>query len=103
MPRTATRSTEKEIKILRRFVGVFCRQRHGTRRGELCGECRGLLGYAEARLDACPMDPKPRCKDCPVHCYEDEYRRRIREVMKFSGMHFVKRGRLDWLVRYFMS
>ena len=31
-----------------------------------------------------------------------EYRAKIKEVMRFSGIYFVKRGRLDWLVRYFM-
>jgi hypothetical protein len=47
------------------------------------------------------MDPKPKCKDCPVHCYKSEYRRRIKEVMRFSGIYFVKRGRVDWLIKYF--
>jgi len=47
------------------------------------------------------MAPKPKCKDCPVHCYKIEYRRRIKEVMRFSGIYFVKRGRVDWLIKYF--
>ena len=55
------------------------------------------------RLDRCPQDPKPKCKDCAVHCYKPEYRRRIRAVMKFSGLYFVKRGRVDWLWKYFWS
>ena len=28
-------------------------------------------------------------------------RKRVREIMKYSGMHFVKRGSVDWLVKYF--
>jgi len=67
-----------------------------------CESCNELLEYALLRLEKCPFDPKPKCKDCKVHCYKDDYRQRIREVMKFSGIHFVKRGRLDWLFKYFL-
>jgi len=92
---------DKQLRILRKFIEVYCREKHDTAAGRLCGDCAGLLDYAAGRLAKCPMDPKPKCKDCPVHCYEQSYRDRIKEVMKFSGMYFVKRGRLDWLIRYF--
>ena len=87
--------------MLERFVGVYCQRKHGTAEGSLCEECADLLDYARQRLARCPFDPKPKCKDCKVHCYRGDYRDRIRDVMKFSGMHFIKRGRVDWLVRYF--
>jgi hypothetical protein len=98
-----TGQIKKQQRLLRRFVQVFCTHHHETPSGELCEQCDDLLGYAAARLAACPMDPKPKCRDCPVHCYRPDYRRRIREVMKFSGMHFVRRGRVDWLVKYFLA
>ncbi len=91
------------LRILTRFVEVYCQAHHGRRRDELCPECADLLAYASDRLTRCPLDPKPKCKACPVHCYRPECRERIREVMRFSGMHFVKHGRLDWLIRYFWS
>lgn len=94
---------KRERDTLRKFIQVFCNQKHGTEKQTLCEECRDLLAYAEERLERCPLDPKPKCKNCPIHCYKAEYRQRIREVMKFSGIYFVKRGRLDWLVRYFIS
>lgn len=43
----------------------------------------------------------PACKNCTVHCYAPEMRQRIRQVMKFSGIYFIKCGRLDWVWRYF--
>jgi predicted amidophosphoribosyltransferase len=89
--------------MLETFVGVFCQRNHGSGRGELCGQCQELLAYATQRLARCPLEPKPKCKDCHIHCYGEPYRSRIRQVMKFSGIHFVKRGRLDWLVRYFLN
>ena len=93
----------KDLYVLTRFVEVYCDRKHATAGGALCPECRELLEYAAGRLHACPYDPKPKCKECKTHCYAPERRQRIREVMKFSGMHFVKRGRVDWLVKYFLS
>jgi hypothetical protein len=69
----------------------------------VCQSCRELLIYAEERLARCPYDPKPKCKHCPTHCYKPAMRVRIREVMKFSGMYHIRRGRVDWLIRYFLA
>jgi hypothetical protein len=102
--------TERDLAVITRFIEVFCEKNHKSHQqhaaarpadGGLCDECRDLLNYAADRLARCPMDPKPKCKDCPVHCYKPEYRRRIQEVMRFSGIYFVKRGRVDWLIKYF--
>ena len=67
----------------------------------LCTDCRELLVYAIARRRACPLDPKPACKDCPIHCYKPERRAEIRKIMRFSGRHLILRGRLDLLWHYF--
>jgi len=98
-----TRHIEEHMHILRRFVEVYCRSHHspGSPPGP-CAECQDLLHYARRKLERCPYDPKPTCKECPTHCYKKEYRQRVREVMRYSGLYFVKRGRLDWLVRYFL-
>ena len=95
--------TAREEKMLRRFLAVYCRTRHGRKRSKLCRECMDLERYALDRLRRCPYDPKPQCRKCSTHCYNPEYRRRIRDVMRFSGIWFVKRGRVDWLIRYFMT
>jgi hypothetical protein len=91
----------RKAKTLAAFVEVYCRQKHHTS-GRLCESCATLLEYALAHLTKCPFEGR-KCKDCPVQCYQEPYRTQIREVMKFSGMHFVRRGRLDWLVRYFLG
>ena len=94
---------ERELRVLRSFTAVYCRAHHRPGGGGLCGACAELLAYARGRLQACPYDPKPKCKHCPTHCYKPELRQRVREIMRFSGMYFVRRGRLDWLVRYFLT
>jgi len=93
----------RELAVVRAFIGVYCRAHHAVAPGELCGDCSALLAYASARLRHCPYDPKPACKRCPAHCYRLSERARMKAVMRFSGMHFVKRGRLDWLAKYFLS
>ncbi|MBN2082114.1 nitrous oxide-stimulated promoter family protein [bacterium] len=97
------RRVERELGILRRFTAVYCRAHHGREGSGLCAECAALLEYAHGRRQACPYDPKPKCKRCPTHCYQPALRRRVREVMRYGGMYFVRRGRLDWLVRYFLN
>ena len=96
-------SPDKQLQMLTKFIEVYCGKKHRTADEQLCDECAELLDYAADRLTKCPMDPKPKCKDCTVHCYDAAHRARIKEVMKFSGMYFVKRGRLDWLVKYFLN
>ncbi|RJP80156.1 MAG: nitrous oxide-stimulated promoter family protein [Candidatus Zixiibacteriota bacterium] len=91
----------REAVILGKFIGVYCRNIHKTT-GRICPECRQLQEYALRRLELCPYDPKPACRRCPTHCYAPDYRARIRRVMKHSGIHFVLRGRLDWLIKYFL-
>ena len=100
-PAPAQAKKAQDLATLEKFVAVYCHKKHRTPKGRLCAECNDLLTYARERLAKCPMDPKPKCKDCPTHCYADAYRRRIKDVMRFSGIHFVKRGRIDWLIRYF--
>ena len=82
---------------------VYCLGHHEAEEGTVCKQCRDLLDYAQLRLENCPYDPKPQCKSCKTHCYKPQYREKVKTVMRFSGMHFVRRGRLDWLGKYFLS
>ena len=97
---------KKDSEVLQAFIKNYCRQKHlkkGAKPGAsgLCPACHDLLAYALKRTEKCGLDPKPRCKKCPVHCYKPEMRERIKEVMKFSGIYYLKRGRLDWVYKYF--
>jgi Nitrous oxide-stimulated promoter len=111
-----TSAQKKDLKVLLSFVRVFCSIRHGNqvetalspdlagmfRKGlALCPDCRELIAYALEKRQKCPLDPKPSCKHCLIHCYSMEYRARIREIMGFSGRRMIMRGRLDYLWHYF--
>jgi hypothetical protein len=108
----------KDLKVLALFTSVWCQAHHsgeksplasadpslarlGLARRALCGECREFLAYAFERRIRCPLDPKPTCKHCQVHCYRPGHRERVREIMRFSGKYLIRRGRLDLLWHYF--
>lgn len=104
---------KKELKLLTSFVTVYCRAKHKAglmgnaganglfgKGSGLCGDCAGLLEYALEKRRRCPLEPKPSCKNCRIHCYGRDYRARIREVMSFSGRRMILRGRLDYLWHY---
>ena len=100
-----------------KFIAVYCRKNHtgektpfsfskfDTKEIEkneilLCQECTRLLAYGLTMRLKCPHNPKPMCKKCESQCYHGEYKSKIREVMRFSGMYLVKHGRLDMLYHY---
>lgn len=75
----------REKQVVEAMIRLYCRKKHGGRK-DLCLECAALLDYACQRSDRCPfMETKTFCSNCKVHCYRPEMRRKIREVMRFSG------------------
>ncbi len=95
------RNLASEISIIKKFIEVYCRKQHSSK-DALCSECVTLQDYALKRLGKCPYHPKPPCKQCPTHCYTPDKRLKIKEVMRYAGIYYVKRGRLDWLIKYFL-
>ena len=79
---------EPEYKTLQAMISLFCRHRHKS--DNPCTHCSELLEYAEQRLAKCPFgDNKPTCRVCHIHCYAPEKRKRIAEVMRFSGPRMI--------------
>ena len=111
-----TAPQQKDLKVLIAFTATYCRAKHDERTPfslpadldgmfrrdvELCPNCARFLAYALERRRRCPLDPKPSCKHCHIHCYSKEYRAQVREIMAFSGRRMILRGRLDYLWHYF--
>lgn len=98
---------DKDINVLKDFIQIYCDTKHKDRlktakEGSLlCGECHETLTYATLRRRNCPLNPKPTCKNCKIHCYKNEYRVKIKDIMRHSGMVLIKRGRIDLIVHYF--
>lgn len=115
--RELTTKEKSDIRTLMRFVEIYCREKHTNEKSPftftridvksirkkdlmLCPECTKLLRYGLTMRLKCPHDPKPMCKKCTTQCYKGDYRSKIREIMKFSGIYLVKHGRLDMLYHY---
>ena len=77
---------EREKRMVSEMIALYCRNRHGTKKGSLCPECAALTEYARQRSDKCPfMEHKTFCSNCRVHCYAPQMREKIRAVMRYSG------------------
>lgn len=75
-----------EIKTIRTMIEIYCRGRHGSRRGQLCASCAALAEYAAERIKKCPHgDRKTTCRLCATHCYAPRQREHVREVMRYAG------------------
>lgn len=110
-----TNKEKKDLKILALFTSVYCRDHHSAARSALaglpkqlvsleryacCPSCQEFLVYAIERRLNCPLEERPVCKHCQIHCYHPEYREKVREIMRYSGKTLIKRGRLDLLWHY---
>jgi len=108
------REQKKDIRLLGKFVEVYCSGKHGgaerssivmpegLEERSLCPECAAFLQYALTRRLKCPLEAeKPSCKHCRTHCYDKPQREKVREIMACSGRKLMLRGRLDYLWHYF--
>jgi hypothetical protein len=111
---TVTRQQKKDIKLIGKFVEVYCVGKHHDAEqhrvllpgdvGErlLCRECSSFLEYATAKRMKCPLEAeKPTCKNCRIHCYDKARREKVREIMSYAGKKLMLQGRLDYLWHYF--
>ena len=74
-----------EKALISEMIRLKKKKKHGTADG-LCDDCQALCDYALARIEHCPMmEHKTFCSRCPVHCYREQMREKIRAVMRFSG------------------
>jgi hypothetical protein len=111
---TMTKLQKKDIRLIGKFVEVYCSGNHGTSEcspfplpedlGErrLCAECAEFMAYAVARRMKCPLEAeKPSCKHCRIHCYNKANLAKVKEIMAYSGKKLMMRGRLDYIWHYF--
>lgn len=114
-----TEKQKSDLALLGRFIQIYCKSKHGNfvtgkkiseilgfdlkRDGCLCPDCSGLLEHGIVKRRLCPLEPKPTCRACHIHCYSAQYKEKIREIMAFSGRKMILRGRIDYLWHYFVK
>ncbi len=82
----------REARTITVMMHLYCRARHSHDHNALCPACADLLRYALRRLRHCPFqEQKSTCARCPVHCYGQEKRSRIKTVMRYAGLRLLWR------------
>lgn len=85
-------SLQTEQKTIATMIRMFCGAHHGTDGQVLCPTCEDLLTYAKERLRRCPFgENKGACSKCRIHCYKPDMRKRVTEVMRYSGPRMIKK------------
>lgn len=73
------------------MMAIYCRDHH-AQDDLLCERCEKLLDYAKRRLESCPFEAqKPACNHCTVHCYSEQMRDQVQQVMRYAGPRMLHR------------
>ncbi len=96
-----TEKFKSEVETLIKFFDIYCHDKHTNQFDKeyvipykdieirtvvnLCEECHEMLKYSILRLQECPNDPKPRCRNCQEPCYEREKYKQMAKMMRYSG------------------
>lgn len=76
---------KSEKKTVESMIKIYCDHFHKNIIG-LCPGCQKLQNYSLTRLDSCRyQENKPSCKKCPIHCYKEPMKTKIKKVMRYSG------------------
>jgi len=79
----------REKATVQMMIELYCKAHHHSE-GKLCLACQELAEYAMTRLAHCKFgESKPTCSKCTVHCYKPEMRKRIKEIMRYSGPRMI--------------
>lgn len=71
------------------MIEIYCKKKCKSEEVP-CDECRDLIEYSNMRINKCPyMETKSFCSSCRTHCYDKEYKEKIKIVMRFSGTRVI--------------
>lgn len=80
---------EFEKKTVEKLIKIYCKHNHNSI-NLLCSECNKLLNYSFNRLDNCKFGIKKSvCANCKIHCYKQDMRKRIIEIMRYSAPKMI--------------
>lgn len=89
---------EKERKAMELILSVY-EKGHQEERDDI----EKLRQYSMERINKCPkMATKTYCSNCEIHCYRQEYRDKIKKVMRYSGPRLFLKKPL-WVVDHMVQ
>lgn len=76
---------DKELKVVTLMIKLYYKKNMVN-----SITCDELIEHVTLRQSKCPFkESKTFCSNCKVHCYKEEYRIKIKEVMKYSGPKMI--------------
>lgn len=79
----------RERNTFEKMLKIYCVDHHST---TLCASCTALLSKLECILGKCPFgDNKPLCSRCSSDCVDAGVRKKIADVMHYSGSRMLYR------------
>jgi len=88
---SANHANTIEKRTITAMIKLYCRGNHPQSSG-LCTSCAELLDYSHDRIDHCPWEKnRPTCSQCPIHCYQQDIRLQIKNVMRYAGPRMLWR------------
>ncbi len=109
-----TEKFKSEVNTLQTFLETYCCNKHknqtevekNIRYKELkfsttlylCDECLSMFEYSLEKLQNCPHEEKPKCRQCPNPCYEKAQWKKLAKIMRYSG---IKLGLLKLKNKFF--
>lgn len=79
---------EKEKEVFKLMVEIYCKgHKHEN---SICLDCQLIVDYGIRRIDNCPFgEEKTFCSQCKIHCFQDEKRKKVKEIMRYSGPRMI--------------
>lgn len=75
----------KELKVVILMIDLYYKKQKNN---DISRE--ELIEYVTIRQNKCPFkETKTFCSNCIVHCYKEEYKIKIKEVMRYSGPKMI--------------
>jgi hypothetical protein len=80
--------TDKK-QMVAAIVALYCRKKHGSKRGELCPDCAALQAFSLERAERCPhREARQFCSGCPTPCYGSK-REDMRRIMRYAAPRLI--------------
>jgi len=75
--------------IVKMMIDYYCKKNHFPEKN-LCCDCEKVIEYAWLKLDKCFYgENKPACLKCEIHCYSAPMRKKIKDIMRYSGPRMI--------------
>ena len=87
--KNSKKKIDDEKIVVKMMADYYCKKHHYPEKNQCC-DCEKLVEYAFLKLDKCFYgEGKPICSECKIHCYSITMRKKIKDIMRYSGPRMI--------------